>query len=219
MKRLALVLFLAAASLAPAFADDAPKLSDGALLPYLEQVINWQRLLSDTEITPGSGRESLLKETLQHNTRKTLQNAFDFARAEAAIVTASKTPDEQKADDASPDGNSRHAKIMQRMEVLDKQVDDTNAQIDQVNAALAKAKHNAREPLLIQREHLNGTLKLADAQQDILKTMLGIFKSTGEDVGGLAGKINRLERSMADELGNSQAKPDACVADRQRHGD
>ena len=161
-----------------------PVITENDILPYLEQVIAWQRAVADTELLPDNAREVVLKDRLRQNAKKALQKSFDFARAEAAIVK----PEGAGGEGADP------ATTQSRQARMQKSLNEVNAR---VKALMLRLK--TEQLTQSQREKLMGDVKLASAQQELLLTMQRIFSSEGDTKGGLLDQINALSRTVLDE--------------------
>ena len=216
-----LCMLLACLVIAPAWADDAPKpIREKQILPYLDQLTDWQRALSGLDLGDANARETLLREVLKKNARKVMQNGFDFARAEVVALGL---------DNAAPaDGetNDRAARLKKRALETDQRVAAIQASQAKNAQALRKAPRRQRAPLLAEQERLAGELKLAQAEKDLLKTISGIFAGSAEE-GGLSGKITALSRAVLDEPAASATAPatgktgngeDAAAKDANDHG-
>jgi len=90
---IASVLLIAAAivgSLSPVPArgasPPATSIQASDVVAHLEQTIGWYRRISTDEPSTGVPGDILFREATQQNSTKALQLAFDFARAEAAIL-------------------------------------------------------------------------------------------------------------------------------------
>ena len=70
----------------PAFADPKSVTGENEVLPYLEQVIAWQRETATLEPALGSARESLLKTSLGKASGDVLKYSFAFARTQAQLI-------------------------------------------------------------------------------------------------------------------------------------
>ncbi len=186
IKPLAAALILAVTTL-PAYAQDTavpPPIKETDILPYLEQVIAWTRSISDTETLPDNGRETLLKNRLRDNSKKVLLKGFDFARAENAVLKLDKTTTEAATTEVMETRKSR----------IQKSIGEAREKIDGLNVKL-KAKGLGAH----RREKLSGQMKLANAQYELLLTMLKVFSNEGDKSGSLLDQINALSRTVVDE--------------------
>ena len=179
--------------------EAVPALQEKDVLPYLDQVIGWQRDI--VELTPQGARETLLNEALRQNARKILQSSFDFARAEAQVLSAPDTAEPSVLDD-------RRKRILNRMTENARQLSTLQTQLAAINRRLATAAASQRTALRLERENMNGELKLAQAEKELLGTVMDLFAS-GQDngEGDLTSKITRLSRAVLTEETIKEAKP------------
>ncbi len=192
MKQLFL-LFIVSLITFPAYAQSeaTTPIKESDILPYLEQVISWNRAISDKESLPDNAREILLKDKIRQNSKKILQKSFDFARAQTVMFNIpqneSETPPEKD--------QSRHGKLL-------KAAADNKQHISEIEVRLADSA--TPKPM---QERAKGELKLAKAQQELLQTMIGIFNSEGDNSGSLIDQVNALSRTVADELADNANSP------------
>lgn len=193
-------LLLSGSSFA-AYADDTPppSITPSDILPYLEKVIAWHKSINSSDITPDNAREAVIRDKLKQNSKQALDKSFDFARAQTVIFRATGA-----SHDAAPaDDNTRRGKML-------KSSAEINARISDIDSKLKAGGLSAGA-----RENLNGQMRLAKAQQDLLQTMMRIFITQGEQSGSLIDQINALSHSASDDLPEqaTTAKPSAAAAD------
>ncbi len=197
MKKLLLLLLL----LAPVvYAQDKPEeIKEEQILPYLEQVISFNHAIGDSEQLPDNAREVILKDTLKQNAKKILQKSFEFANAQSAMFDAAK-PD---ASEETADTSTRRGRLLQA-------IANNKKNIEEIRAKLSAAGLDAAA-----RERLSGGLKLAQAQQELLRTMRGIFNNDDNGPSSLNEQIKSLSRSELDiapeAAGNNETAVKAAV--------
>lgn len=195
---------LAQAEEAPAAAAAAPaQMQDQDILAYLDQIIDWQRGIGGPTMNPDNARESLLRDALADNSKHVVQGGFAFARAEAAALRS------KKAAQPGEDGKESEDRRIR----LQKRADETNDQIKDIQAQIAGVGKLRLKPTqaTLRREQLSGQLKLAQAQKELLQTLLGIFgvsdSTDGEDV---LSKVNSLSRTLLMESEHTANVPKAA---------
>jgi hypothetical protein len=182
-----ILFFLLLAAPFPACAQDVAPVKESDILPFLEQVISLHRSIGDSETLPDNAREVLLKDRLRQNSKKLLQKSFEFARAQAAVFGI--TPPSEASLDQS---QSRRLRLLKAMADSDKRVAELQSAL-----GAPKLKDTAREKL-------KGDLKLAKARQELIKTMVGIFNSEGDNSGLLIDQVNALSRTVIDDSPDQQ---------------
>jgi len=199
LKYLLSIIILSALSL-PAYAqgnnsNNAEPIKEGDILPYLEQVIAWNGAVIEKENLPDNAREILLKDKIKQNSKKILLKSFDFARAQAIILSAPKADSEPSQEEPQ----TRHGRML-------KAAADNKKHISELEAKLADSA--TPKPAL---ERVKGELKLAKAQQELLQTMIGIFNTEGDNSGSITDQVNALSRTIDEPADNPQA-PKEVVA-------
>jgi len=196
------IIILAAMLFTAAKADDnAPPpapIAEQDVLAYLEQVISWNHKISSSE-QPDNARQIVLKDSLQQNSVKVERKSFDFARAEAIILSGDHTDITVE----SANTNDRHAKLLKSADAADQKVQDLQEQLNGIN----KNVRSRGENITAKRQRLESALELATAQRDLLKTMVGIYSGAEEGSNGsLTNQINNLARTIP-EVASAQ-KPE-----------
>jgi small-conductance mechanosensitive channel len=178
--------------LAAAFAAGAPTpaaIKPEDILNHLEQTIAWYRHLQGVE---QASSDVLLRQNVHQASLKALQLAFDFARAEAALLSAEAQPGQSAPNPGSGNLQQASTRAADRVTNMEKRVSD-------LDAAISKAPARQRETLDAQRRTLIAELDLAKQIQTTIQTLVnfsGNLGSTGGAAAGLTGQIDELERSV-----------------------
>jgi small-conductance mechanosensitive channel len=151
------------------------------IINHLERTIAWYRHLQTVEQASG---DVLERQRVQQSSLKALQLAFDFARAEAALLA----PEAQQS--AQSAGNFQQAAA----HAADR-VNELQSRISELGTAIAKAPASKRGEMEAQRRTLGAELQLAKDIQITVQT-LATFSGTAGASGGLAGQIDLLERTV-----------------------
>ncbi|HYL94284.1 MAG TPA: mechanosensitive ion channel domain-containing protein, partial [Terriglobales bacterium] len=129
--------------------------------------------------------------------------AFDFARAEAQLTAG------QGAAGAADAGNpesSRYQALLQLSAKLDKQVQESRAELQALRQKLQTAPESRRKALEASIAEVQSEVDLADARRDTLHSMAEFVSGTtasGLGASGLRAQIEGLARTLPPEL----AKP------------
>jgi len=231
---IASVLLIAAAivgSLSPVPArgasPPATSIQASDVVAHLEQTIGWYRRISTDEPSTGVPGDILFREATQQNSTKALQLAFDFARAEAAILGSNPGNSSQPQQPggggtnpvgANPAGTNQGATNPGGQDLLAaaakaaSRVSMLQDRIKSLDSEIAKASGRSRTTLTAQRSELQAELDLAQEIQTTIRDFTNFSGGAGSG-GGLLGEINDLERSVPGAERNP-ANPPAADAVR-----
>ena len=186
--------FVALATAAPP--PDAPSapLTAAQVLKFLDQTIDWYHGLAvQQQIATTPSDLAILYDNRQAATQ-TVRLAFDFARAEAASLA-----EDNSSAPAQNAVATQYQSLIQLQARLDKQVKDTQAELDSDRQKLASAGVTQRQELQSQVSELQGELDLADARRDAVNSMLefvGGSSTSGLGASGLRAQVEALARSV-----------------------
>jgi hypothetical protein len=183
-----IALILTSTAYAQSNIDQAKPIQESDILPYLEQVIAWNGAVVEKENLPDNAREVLLKDKIKQNSKKIMLKSFDFARAQAIILSAPKADSEP----STQEPQTRHGRML-------KAAADNKKHISELEAKLA----DSATPKPTQ-ERIKGELKLAKAQRELLQTMIGIFNTEGDNSGSITDQVNALARTIDEPADNGQ---------------
>lgn len=176
-----------------AFASDKPApITEKALLGHLEKITAWQRNILSINTTPDNALEKLLKDTLQRSSGKVLQYGFEFARAQASILS-----DQKQEIVTVEDPKNNRAQINRTVTDVTNRIADIQKEQTALESKIRRTPRRAQTPLLIQREKLASELKIAIARQALLKSLVKLFdgdESTSSD--DVLTKINNLSLTV-----------------------
>jgi small-conductance mechanosensitive channel len=183
---------LATATPAPAAAP-TPASIRASVLSYLGQVIAWYRTVALEEQTVRDPAEILYVADNRQMADEVLHLAFDYARAQAALIKATAGDRPQVVDNAANDD------LIARRAAAQTEVAGFTAKVTDLNARLRTAGVRARD--LINRElaAAQGQLELAQSHVDSLNALIEYEKgiSTGDTSRGtLSAQIDELETAL-----------------------
>jgi small-conductance mechanosensitive channel len=174
-----------------------------AILQYLDRAISWYRGIGTVIQTIPVTSAAPARDDLQQESIGFLQNAFEYARAQAGTLpVAQQAGNEANVAQASRRGLQRaYAAAVQRSL-------DIQTRIATVSAAIQKASGKKRADLLSQRDVLQSHLKLSDDIRNTLQKLVDFVNSSGEAAGaaGVLGHINDLEQTVPEARPNSDKK-------------
>ena len=182
-----------AASAAPVNAATSP-LSAAQVIQFLNQTIDWYHgLVVQQQIATTASDIAVVYDNRQAAIQAVRQ-AFDFARAQASSIApdGASNPEQSAA-------LSQYQSLRQLQERLDKQVKDTQAELDADRQKLAGANAKDRQALQSQVAELQGELDLAGARRDAVVSMVEFVNGSstnGLGATGLRAQVESLARSV-----------------------
>ena len=167
-----------------------------AILAHLNQAITWYRHLDALDITAGQPSDTLYLENARNTAAQALQLAFESATAQAALLAANSqnNPGSAAATNTQPSGPQQN--IAKALTDTGNRIQQTQTQLQDLDAHIEKARGKQREQLLAQRDALQGELNLLKAMQDALQKISSVSASSEGNLSGLAAQINQLKQSV-----------------------
>ena len=170
-------------------------LDSNAILGHLNQAIGWYRHLAALDVTAGQPSDTLYLENARNSAAQALQYAFQAATAQAALLAG-----EDHKGSSGAGGNSstndQQQNIAKAVTDVANRIDQTQAQIQDLNQQIAKASGKERDQLTAQRDALGGELDLEKTIQDALQKISSVSTSPEAGGGTLAAQINQLKQSV-----------------------
>jgi small-conductance mechanosensitive channel len=160
-----------------------------ALLQDLNQTITWYRRIAAQSSLASEPSDVLYLDDNLQIAREVLQLEFEFARADAALLTVQPDPaktTESKTGNLAKAAADADARLVKQQAVVDGL---TKAQDD---AKTAKARRIASEQLAAEKSDLG----LMQARAQTLKSLSDFAAQSGGGNGDLLGQIGELERSV-----------------------
>lgn len=175
-------------------ADNPPASPD--LILFLNQTLDWYRQLDLERQIATEPNDVLIVNDDRRVADQIVRLAFDFARGRAEAIT--KGAGSGQAENASPD-STRYQALLQYSTKLEKQVRDSQAQLQSLQQKLDTVTGRKREALQSAISETRSELDLADARRDALKSMVEFVSGTntsGLGATGLRAQIESLARSL-----------------------
>jgi len=187
---------------APAQSISPPSLPPPAqdpdqIIRFLSQIVAWHRQLG-AEV-PVSQASDLA--TVQENRTiadQVVQLAFEYARTQAQLQA--KHPGAQQP---QADSGSQYQGFTQAAQQADKDVQDTEAELQSVREKVATARPQQKTLLGSQAAELESELGLLRARRDALQGMVEFVNSSSSGGGSLRASIDELARSLPTALTRS----------------
>jgi len=173
----------------------APIPGDSSVLSFLGDVINWSRDLNLEDQVVEQPSDLLYFSQNRSQAARVVSVAFDFARAEAAVLAAIGNPGPTGAPEALP-----RADMIRNFRLkLEAAVKTATELVETRKAQLAAAPQPKRQALAEQVAGAQADLELAQARLDFF-TSIGEFEKSGTEAAGthsgLLGRIDELQQSV-----------------------
>jgi small-conductance mechanosensitive channel len=159
------------------------------LLGFLNQTVDWYRQVSTLDQTALDSQELLYRDAAEQNARQALRLAFDYARAQARLLT------EQSA--ATRPAANQSSKLTQAAQAANQRVAQIQAELDKISQQLNSGPADATV-LTAQRDKLAAELNLAKARQQVVQNLMGVMSGADGSSDTLLQKIDALEGSVPD---------------------
>jgi hypothetical protein len=188
---IACIASLASAAEAPA----APVVLPGApqILEFLDQSIEWYRQrATEPQLASEATGQMLAIENTQ-NAQQIIRLSFEFARNAATLL-----PRSDRAPDAA-DGAGEYPALLQLQTRIEKDLQQTQNELEADRAQLAAARGKRRADLAAQILELPGELELLGARRDAVRSMLEFLNGTsanGQGGTGLRAQIEALAATV-----------------------
>ena len=164
----------------------------------------WYRHVNTVEQSADAAIDMVLRETTRQASIKTLQLAFDFARAEAALLGRGEQERMVKTGDRSLEPAA--ARSVERISTLQSRIADLDREI-------AAATGRRLETLTAQRDEARAELDLAKEVQSTIQNLINFSGSVGPGSGaGLEAQVDNLERTAPEAQRNDQSSAAPNVA-------
>jgi small-conductance mechanosensitive channel len=201
---LAAVLALAQAQINP---SKAPPIAQDPqqIIKFLTGIVSWHRQLAgEQQIAEASDSTAV-----QENRRiadQVVQLAFEYARSQALLQAKHPATATTSTAEPQPENDSEYQGLVQAAQQADKEVTDTEAELQSVQGKLANAPPQKKNILQSQAGELQGELGLMRARRDALQGMIEFVSSSSESGGGsLRTQIDELARSLPAALTHAPA--------------
>lgn len=186
----------------------APKpLTPNDVLQHLNRTITWYQHVAAADQAQTAPENLLLQDNVLESSRRALELAFTFARAEAAVLQAS-GQDTTITTAAAPIENRT---LQQAALTANQRVAALQARIQSLNQQIEKATGLNRATLVSQRDTFAAYLQLATQSQQAIRNMLAYANGPNTDSPhtSLLNQINELANSdsLPSALNENQKPP------------
>jgi small-conductance mechanosensitive channel len=184
------------------------KSAGNAIFQYLDIAISWYRRIGAVIQSIPVTSAAPARDDLQQESIAFLQNAFEYARAQAATLPTA----QQSGSEANVAQTSRRG-LQQAYTSAVQRSQDIQGRIAALSSAIQKALGKKRADLVSQRDVLQSQLKLSDDIRNTLQKLVDFINSSGEAAGaaGVLGHINDLEQTVPEARPSSDKKTSTVV--------
>jgi small-conductance mechanosensitive channel len=207
---IAAALLCVTAFLAISAGKAAPAVDREAILSHLNAIISWYRDSSSKVQSVGLPSDAIYQDTSQNLAQEAVRLAFQSAKAAAVLVNASAQATPTTTPDASG-ASSQQQNLAQTLTTLKSRIDQDQSKLDALNKQIETAPRSQRQNLTTQRDSLQAEISLDQATQDAVQKLATFVESSEESgVGGFAGSVNDLARTVPEILGDANAQKAAA---------
>ena len=207
---IAAALLCVTAFFAISVSNAAPSIDREAILSHLNAIISWYRDSSSKIQSVGLPSDAIYQDTSQNLAQEAVRLAFQSAQAAAVLVNAT----DQTAAPATPDApaaSSQEQNLAQTLATLKSRIGQNQSKLDALNKQIETAPPSKRQNLSAQRDSLQGEIALDQATEDAVQKLASFVESSEESgVGGFAGSVNDLARTVPEVLGDANAQKAAA---------
>jgi small-conductance mechanosensitive channel len=184
----------------------APAIDRDAILSHLNAIISWYRDSGSKVQSVGLPSDAIYQDTSQNLAQQAVHLAFQAAQAAAVLVNAldQATP---PATSGASGTSSQQQNLTQTLATLKSRIDQDQSNLDALNKQIETAPRSKRQTLTAQRDSLQAEIALDQATQDAVQKLATFVENSEESgVGGFAGSINDLARTVPEVLGDASAQ-------------
>lgn len=169
------------------------------VVQFLNQTIEWYRGLSIEAQVATEPSGVLVLNDDRTNADQVVRMAFDYARAEAQILAK-----ESQANPGNQSGGAQQYQSLYQLSIkLEKQIHDTQAELQSLREQLATARPSQRRKLESTIAEVQAEVDLAQARRDAIRNMVEFVAGTGANNAGasnLRAQVEALARTFPADL-------------------
>jgi small-conductance mechanosensitive channel len=189
----------------------ADQVDRDAVLHHLNQIITWYRDSTTKVQVVGLPSDAIYQDTSENLAQQAVRLAFQSAQAAAALVPSSGQANAASPSGSSDSSNSQQQNVAQIQAQTKARIDDNQAKIDDLGKQIEAAPRSKKQSLISQRDALQGEVALDQATLDAIQKITSFLNNAESGVGGFAGSIADLARTVPDVLGDSNTQKAAAA--------
>jgi small-conductance mechanosensitive channel len=182
----ALTVVLGLSLLFPAVAQEPPTITPKDVLSHLARTVDWYQHLMAIDEGSATVDNFLPRDNAREFAKRALQSSFDFARAQAAVLSTA----------ADADNNSNTAATSSLQQSLNKastRITHLEERLQNLDSRIAHASGSQRDALVDERTAIAADLALAKQIETAIKTMTSFSTPKSRGKQGLLEKISMLQ--------------------------
>jgi small-conductance mechanosensitive channel len=182
--------------------NSSPTPDSGKIIQFLSSTVSWYRQLGVEQKAATDLTDVTFVQENRRVADQVVQLAFEYARSQAARQPAN--PQQAPQQSGGSGQNQRLAQAAQRVE---RNIKDTQAELDSFRAKLAGAPEARKRALQMQIAETQSEAALLEARRDAIQSMIEFANSskTGAGAVGLRAQIEELARAVPAALRPGQA--------------
>ena len=192
--------------IAGALFAQAPQIAETAILNHLSSGIGWYRQLTTIDQGTGQPADVLYLSNARSQAKQALQLAFQAAQSIAGLQNTANGKPPSTATDSGPQPTQQPGLTKALQNATDR-LNQDQAQLAQIEVAMAHARASQRQNLLTQRDALQGVISLDKALQEQLQRIATFVASNERAQGGTAGKIVALKETVPEVFATESGEP------------
>lgn len=159
------------------------------IIKFLSRIIAWRQMAVEQPVAHPSEVATVQENRLAAD--QAVQLAFDYARSQAQLQAKSLAAAQSQA----PNG-AEFQGLLQAAQQADKDVQDTEAELQSTRDKIATAPPQKKTLLDSQAAELQSELGLLRARRDALQSMVEFVNASNSGSGSLGARIDELARSL-----------------------
>jgi small-conductance mechanosensitive channel len=202
--QLFMIIFLSAQAPQP-----APNLPDAqATLQYLRDAIDWYHNLHIEEQLATDPTDAMFLEDNRQLARQIVRLSFDFARAQAKLLSNRAMP--AAAETQSPEV-ARYSGLSKAAAQADQEVKETETELESLKQKLQTAQGEKRRELQSTIDEVQAELNLDRTRSETFKNILQFVGEAGANGTNLQAQIDELARSIPEVEVDTTKSPAAAA--------
>src|SRR5437879_4289353 len=164
------------------------------IIKFLSKIVAWHRQITvEQPIAQTSDLATVAENRVAAD--QVVQLGFEYARSQAPIQAKGPAASQPLAD-----AGGQSQRLAQAMQRADKELQDTEAELQSVRDKLATARPSQKNLLQSTVAELQSEISLLRARRDALQSMVEFVNSSNSGGGSLRTRIDELARSLPQAL-------------------
>ena len=188
------------------------------IISFLNQSIVWYRQQALLQQLANQPSDIIFLDDSRQQADQIVQLSFNFARARAQALGATATAGAGGGAAQVSPGSSQYQALTQMLANIEKQVEQTQAEVESFKHQLNTATGRKRKTLESTIAETQSELDLQQARRDMVRSMMQFASGSSVSAGNLSSQVEELSRTVlvasdrnksAGTEGNAQLRPEA----------